>query len=433
MTALAAASSGAAALDPEQVFQKASASIVTVQSLNEAGDIVSFGSGVVISPGEVLTTCRALDDGVTFRVKKARNTSQAYLRFYDKVRDLCQLHAPLAPSFTRQVRGLVALDDLRRGQRVYAIGTRLSLELSLTEGTISAIRYLENESPELIQTTAVVLPGSIGGGLFDQDGRLVGITTVLPKGSRNPNLTFALPASWVLEQPSRQTDEIERLRRQEAEKRAVAAAAELGRKEQELRRREERVRAFEEAAAEAIWLEEKRRLDAEADEIAAATPEAQPMPPFEARLQSLPEPYWELKYETLPMPSAPPGSSPSGPVAHTGVLAPPKLQRQDEGAALRRFQQSVVRTIGKVMSERDDPRLARHRGWQGSAMVRVEIGADGLRRAVNVIQSSGDEFLDDSAISQIREIKLPDIPDELRERAFSVDVPVSFSLNRHTE
>jgi protein TonB len=90
----------------------------------------------------------------------------------------------------------------------------------------------------------------------------------------------------------------------------------------------------------------------------------------------------------------------------------------------------MVRIVGKVVSERDYPRLARDRGWQGSTMVRVEIGTDGLLRAVAVTRSSGFSVLDDRAVSKIREIKLPNIPDELRERAFSVDVPFRFSLRK---
>ena len=44
----------------------------------------------------------------------------------------------------------------------------------------------------------------------------------------------------------------------------------------------------------------------------------------------------------------------------------------------------MVRIVGKVVSERDYPRLARDRGWQGSTMVRVEIGPDGLLKGVPV-------------------------------------------------
>jgi TonB family protein len=60
-------------------------------------------------------------------------------------------------------------------------------------------------------------------------------------------------------------------------------------------------------------------------------------------------------------------------------------------------------------------------------MIRVEVGSDGLLKAVTVTRSSGFSVLDDRAVSKIREINLPNVPDELRERAFSVDIPFRFS------
>jgi protein TonB len=109
------------------------------------------------------------------------------------------------------------------------------------------------------------------------------------------------------------------------------------------------------------------------------------------------------------------------------------LKRGDEDAALKRYAAEVSRIVGKFISERDYPRLARERGWQGSATVRVEIGPDGLLRAVSVTRSSGFSVLDDRAVSKIREIKLPNIPDELRERLFTFEVPFRFSLRNREQ
>ena len=66
-------------------------------------------------------------------------------------------------------------------------------------------------------------------------------------------------------------------------------------------------------------------------------------------------------------------------------------------------------------------------------MVRVEIGPDGLLRAVTVTRSNGYSILDYRAVSKIWEIKLPNVPAELRERAFSIDVPFKFWLRQRTE
>jgi protein TonB len=121
------------------------------------------------------------------------------------------------------------------------------------------------------------------------------------------------------------------------------------------------------------------------------------------------------------------------PGAQTPLPTPPKPNRGDEAAALRHFTQEVWRILGKVVSDRDYPRLARDRGWEGLTKVRIEIGSDGLLKTVTTTQSSGYALLDDRAVSKIQEIKLPNIPEELRDRAFSVDIPFRFQLRRQAE
>ncbi len=85
-------------------------------------------------------------------------------------------------------------DDTPIGERVYAIGAPKGLELTMSEGIVSGKR----NSPggyRLIQTSAALSSGSSGGGLFDDAGRLVGITT--SKIDDGENLNFAIPITYV--------------------------------------------------------------------------------------------------------------------------------------------------------------------------------------------------------------------------------------------
>lgn len=81
------------------------------------------------------------------------------------------------------------------GQRVFAIGSPLGLENSISEGIVSGKRYLSRIPT--IQTTAPVSPGNSGGGLFDGQGRLLGITTFRLREGQN--LNFALSADLVMD------------------------------------------------------------------------------------------------------------------------------------------------------------------------------------------------------------------------------------------
>jgi serine protease Do len=91
-------------------------------------------------------------------------------------------------------------DALRPGQLVFAFGSPLGLDNTVTMGVVSAVgRQLEPDDPMVyIQTDAPINPGSSGGPLVDANGRIVGINTlILSQGGGNEGLGFAAPSNIV--------------------------------------------------------------------------------------------------------------------------------------------------------------------------------------------------------------------------------------------
>ncbi len=122
--------------------------------------------------------------------KRGRDAWPASIARLDPDHDLCELNSPGLSAPPVLVR---ASSSLAVGERVYAIGAPEGLELTLSEGVISGLR--DYEGGHVIQTSAAVSPGSRGGGLFDTEGRLIGITTFSMKEGQN--LNFALPGEWA--------------------------------------------------------------------------------------------------------------------------------------------------------------------------------------------------------------------------------------------
>ena len=94
-------------------------------------------------------------------------------------------------------------DDLRVGQKVFAIGNPFGLDWTLTTGIVSALdRSLETEdggvNRHLIQTDAAINPGNSGGPLLDSAGRLIGVNTAIysPSGA-SAGVGFAVPVDTV--------------------------------------------------------------------------------------------------------------------------------------------------------------------------------------------------------------------------------------------
>ena len=203
--ALATLPATAWATSAKDVFTEVATSVVVVLALNEAGEAMSQGSGVVVGDYEVVTNCHVLNGAAQPGVRQAADWSggetyrmTASLIASNQERDLCllfveELPVPPAPKAAR----LGSAKELSVGDEVYAVGAPAGLELSLSRGIVSQLRGASGKrSAPLIQTDAAISPGSSGGGLFNQAGELVGITTFKYQGE---NLNFAMPAEWVEE------------------------------------------------------------------------------------------------------------------------------------------------------------------------------------------------------------------------------------------
>jgi len=80
------------------------------------------------------------------------------------------------------------------GQPVFAIGNPFGLGWSYSTGAISAVREQtwSGTSLRVIQTQTPLNPGNSGGGLYDKEGRLVGINTLNTDKNRTEGIGFAI-------------------------------------------------------------------------------------------------------------------------------------------------------------------------------------------------------------------------------------------------
>jgi protein TonB len=104
----------------------------------------------------------------------------------------------------------------------------------------------------------------------------------------------------------------------------------------------------------------------------------------------------------------------------------PKRNVAEERAAIERFAREISKQFD--VSERDYPRLARDRRWQGTTQLLLNIKSDGKLGEVSVATSSGYDILDRRALELLNKVKLPALPPEIQSRAFAVRVPVRFAL-----
>lgn len=172
----------------------------SAEDLNAVREVTSLGSGVVVSKdGYILTNNHVVDGAQDVEVSFHRNGKarlKAKVVGRDDLTDLAVLKV--------ETNHLAAIpfansDSLKVGDVVLAVGNPFAVGQTVTMGIVSAVKRggLGTEGDEdFIQTDAAINPGSSGGALVDDEGRLVGINTAILSGNGgNQGIGFAIPSN----------------------------------------------------------------------------------------------------------------------------------------------------------------------------------------------------------------------------------------------
>jgi serine protease Do len=160
----------------------------------------SLGSGFIVdTSGIVVTNNHVIADADEINVIMNDGTKiKAELVGVDKKTDIAVLKF-------KPVKPLIAVtfgdsDKLRLGEWVVAIGNPFSLGGTVTAGIVSARNRDINSGPydSYIQTDAAINRGNSGGPLFNLDGEVIGVNTLIisPSGG-SIGIGFAVPSKTV--------------------------------------------------------------------------------------------------------------------------------------------------------------------------------------------------------------------------------------------
>jgi serine protease Do len=109
--------------------------------------------------------------------------------------DLALLKATIPPDVHLRPLPLGFSDAIQNGQTVFAIGSPLGLERTVSQGIVSA-RRRSFEGQAFLQMTAAINPGNSGGPLFDLRGEVIGVTS-MKAGHFSEGLGFAIPVDTL--------------------------------------------------------------------------------------------------------------------------------------------------------------------------------------------------------------------------------------------
>jgi trypsin-like peptidase len=172
---------------------KLSRAVASVTMYSSDGKMEIQGSGFFIdSTGRMVTNYHVIKDASSAFVKTSDGGLYLVLGLLavDEKHDLAIL---VANGSNFPFISLGNSDKVSVGQRVYAIGSPLGLENTVSDGIVSAFRVIDEV--RFIQTTAPISSGSSGGALLNMSGQVIGITTSQLEVGQN--LNFAIPSNLI--------------------------------------------------------------------------------------------------------------------------------------------------------------------------------------------------------------------------------------------
>jgi hypothetical protein len=175
------------ALSPKEIAARAIPSVVTIQAGTTLGAGFAVGEG-----GRIVTNLHVLVGAREAKVvlSDGREFKSVEVMGVDEELDLALLCVPAA----LKPLPIGETSKVQVGQHVVAIGHPLGLQNTVSDGLVSAVREIA-PGRTILQLTAPISPGSSGGPLLDENGSVIGVSTlVVMKGQ---NLSFAVPAEAV--------------------------------------------------------------------------------------------------------------------------------------------------------------------------------------------------------------------------------------------
>lgn len=169
-----------------------------------------IGSGSIITKsGHVLTNYHVIKDvyesqkGSSITITTSnKNKYEAEIVGVDPTTDLAVLKIKSNKKFIPLA--ITKSENIRVGQRVYAIGNPFGLSETLTQGIISSLGRTITATDgtlieEVIQTDAAINPGNSGGPLLDSKGRMIGVnTSIFTKSDGSIGIGFAISSDIVI-------------------------------------------------------------------------------------------------------------------------------------------------------------------------------------------------------------------------------------------
>ncbi len=182
---------------PDVVYKKNKKAIVLINAYDFGGNQIKLGTGFIVSKDGIIATNNHVINnsaGIDVKTIDDRVLTVEGILYVDEEKDIALLKIKTSKEYELPTLHLGDSNQVKVGEKVYAIGNPVGLENTFSEGLVSGVREI-GENINVIQITAAISSGSSGGPVLDKKGEVIGIASfIITKGQ---NLNFAVPINTI--------------------------------------------------------------------------------------------------------------------------------------------------------------------------------------------------------------------------------------------
>lgn len=189
-------------LTASEISERVSPSVFYIEVYNQNKEALGSGSGFFISAdGVAVTNYHVIEEtsGAQITTINGDKFNVSNIIAYDAGLDVAIIKVNTTSITGKTVGGFPCVtmadsDNIKAGQTVYALGSPVGLQNTISNGIISNVNQTVGEE-SFIQITAAISHGSSGGALVNEYGEVLGITSAGIDEAQN--IGFAIPINII--------------------------------------------------------------------------------------------------------------------------------------------------------------------------------------------------------------------------------------------
>ena len=189
-------------LTASEISEKVSPSVFYIEVYDKNDKPLGSGSGFFLSAnGLAVTNYHVIEDSYSALIQTTNGEIYDVTNVvaFDETLDVAIIRVSKTSLKGKTVSGFPSIqtadsDSIKAGQTIYALGSPVGLQNTISNGIISNPRQTIGEDT-FIQITAAISHGSSGGALVNEYGEVLGITSAGIEDAQN--IGFAIPINYI--------------------------------------------------------------------------------------------------------------------------------------------------------------------------------------------------------------------------------------------